>query len=499
MNQIQRFKPTLHRRQLLDWQLLSCKLCLGIVTLLPFPALAQVSPTCQGDLADQIEAITDRPEFQRARWGILVQTIGSDPQTLYARDAAHFFIPASNVKLLTTAAALTRLGADFRIQTTLYQIPSPAGEIILRIVGQGDPSFGEAQLKQLAQQLRDRGIRQIDRLIADDRYFRGETVNPTWEWADLQAGYGAPANSLILNQNWIGLTLIPQALNQPLQVIWDNPDEAKDWQIINQSRTVAVDAAEFVQVGRDLTHPILYVQGALRVGSASEPVAVSIPQPTEYFLDRFQQVLMAQGIVVQHRAIATDLLPNSAEPIAIVNSPPLLELLKETNQQSNNLYAEALLRILGNLTVPETTSSLEAGIEAIQQSLTSLHIPADSYRLVDGSGLSRQNLVSPEALVATLQAMSAGSNATLYQESLATAGINGTLRNRFHDTAIAGRFHGKSGALTGAAALSGYLERENASQLVLTILVNHADQPLTIIQSAIDRIVEILLGSTCSL
>lgn len=172
------FKPSLcyFIRKRLSWQYWSCKLCLGLIASLPLPALAQVNPTCQANLANQIEAITDRPEFQRARWGILVQTLGPNPQTLYAQDAGQFFIPASNVKLLTTAAALTRLGAEFRIRTTVYQIPNAAGQTILQIVGQGDPSFTDAQLAALAQQVFGRGIRQIDRLIADDRYFRGETV-----------------------------------------------------------------------------------------------------------------------------------------------------------------------------------------------------------------------------------------------------------------------------------------------------------------------------------
>ncbi len=480
-----------------SWKVLIWKLFLGMIVLLPLPAFAQVNSTCQADLANQIEAITDRPEFQRTHWGILAQTIGPDPQTLYAQEADHFFIPASNVKLLTTAAALTRLGADFRIRTSIYQLPSSANQTVLQIVGQGDPSLGDAQLETLAQQLFDRGIRQIERLIADDHYFRGEMVNPTWEWGDLQAGYGAPANSLILNQNSIDLTLVPQLLHQPLQVLWDNPSEANGWQIINQSDTVAANAPEFVDVGRDLHRPILYVRGNLRVGSAAEPVAVSIPQPTEHFLDRFRQILVAQGIQVQQQNIAIDPLPSSAEPIATLESASLLELLQETNQYSNNLYAEAILRILGNTAYPQPQSSLEAGIKAIKQVLTSLGVNPDSYHLADGSGLSRQNLVSPEALVETLQGMAVSPNAKLYRTTLATAGISGTLRNRFQDTAIAGKFQGKSGSLTGIVTLSGYLERENSSQLVLSILVNQTEQPLTTVQATIDRIVEVLWRSSC--
>lgn len=476
---------------------LNWKLWLSLTVLLPLPAMAQVNPVCQTDLAHQIEAIIDRPDFQQSRWGVLVQTSGSNPQTLYDRDSEHRFVPASNVKLLTTAAALTQLGADFRIQTTLYQVPSSTGEAVLQIVGRGDPSFGEAQIEALAQQLIDRNVYQIDQLIANDHYFRGDVINPTWEWADLQTGYGAPATSLMLNQNAIGLTLIPQALHQPLQVKWDDPTEFNHWQIINTSETVAPEAPEFVEVGRDWTQPILHVQGHLRVGSAAEPVAISVPQPVEHFLDRFQQILASRGIQVKQTAITTDPLPESAQPIAKLDSAPLSELLQETNQQSNNLYAEALLRILGNELRPESNSSLDAGIQGIKQVLAELQIEPTSYDLADGSGLSRQNSVNPQILVATLQAMAASPNAATYRDSLAQAGISGTLRNRFQNTIVAGRFWGKTGALTGAVALSGYLERENSSQLTLSILVNQTKHPLPVVQRSIDRIVELLARSDC--
>nr|RNJ69116.1 MAG: D-alanyl-D-alanine carboxypeptidase/D-alanyl-D-alanine-endopeptidase [Leptolyngbya sp. IPPAS B-1204] len=471
------------------------------VSLLP-QAAAQTTPSlCRADLAPGIEAITNRPEFRRARWGILVQTLEATPQTLYSHDADKFFIPASNVKLLTTAAVLNQLGPEFRIRTSVYQIPSRDGTVRLRVVGQGDPSFSNTQLQVLAGQLRQRGIRQIDQLIADDQFFRGETIHPNWEWEDIQAGYGTAVNSLILNQNAVGLTLVPQALGQPLQVQWEDPRTAAGWQVVNRSRTVATTAAEYVQVGRDLSQPILYVDGQLRVGSAAEPVAVSIPQPTQHFLERLQQALAVEQIRVNQTRIASEPLPAAAQLITAIESAPLAELLQETNQQSNNLYAEALLRILGRQSIdssmldpstPDTTPTLAAGISALENELSWLGVDSSSYRLVDGSGLARQNLLSPAALVATLQAMAQSPYAAIYRHSLAVAGVRGTLRSRFQETPVQSRLEGKTGALSGIAALSGYLQPMDSSPLVFSILINQVELPLAEIQSAIDAIVELM-------
>jgi D-alanyl-D-alanine carboxypeptidase/D-alanyl-D-alanine-endopeptidase (penicillin-binding protein 4) len=459
------------------------------------PAKAQ--PFCPAQLDQAIAPIINAPQFRRAHWGILVQT--GNNQTLYSQNAEEFFTPASNAKLLTTAAVLTRLGSQFRIRTSVYQM-GHATLNILRVVGRGDPSLTDLQLQDLAQQIRDRGITQIDRLVLDDQYFRGDAINPTWEWEDIQAGYGAVANSLIINQNAIGLTLVPQRLGEPLQVVWDEPSMERHWQINNRSKTVAIDQPEFLQVGRTSDPPTLKVEGQLRVGSAVEPIAISVPQPTAYFADRFQQALDAAGIQVKQiqtldssdaQAIQSVRLTQAIE-IAAVESAPLAELLIEANQESNNLYAEAALRLLGANQMSQSSSSLEAGLDEVEAALTQIGVNPENYRLSDGSGLSRRNLVSPTALVETLQTMQRSPYASNYQNSLAVAGVSGTLRNRFQGTSVQGRLQGKTGFLSGAAALSGYLQPPHYPLVTFSIMVNQFDLPIGEVQEAIDRIVETL-------
>jgi serine-type D-Ala-D-Ala carboxypeptidase/endopeptidase (penicillin-binding protein 4) len=447
-----------------SWLGLSVLLALGFF---PDRVLAGI---CPAQLGEKIAAITARAEFRRSRWGILVQT--HEGKTLYAQDADRYFVPASNAKLLTTAAALEVLGDRYTIRTSVYQVPSPDG-VVLRVVGRGDPSFTDEQLNSLVQQIAARSIQQIRQLII------------------VQSGYGAPVNGLILNENLIGLTLFPQAVGQPLRVVWDDSAEGNSWQIDNRSVTVEPTADEFLAVGRDLGRSRLLIRGQLRAGAPSEAVAVAVTQPDRHFLQTLRRSLRQQGIMVQQARIATAPTPITGEEIASTTSVPLSQLITEANQNSNNLYAESLLRMLG-ATQPEAESSLEVGLEILGNTLKRLGVQESSYHLMDGSGLSRRNWVTPTALVETLQGMARSPHARIYRDSLAIAGERGTLKNRFRDTPVVGKFHGKTGFLSGATALSGYLEASDYSPLVLSILINQFDQPLGEIQRAIDEIVLLL-------
>ena len=454
---------------------------------------------CPGELGAQIDAIANRAEFSRSRWGILIQPLSSTA-TLYSRDSQKYFIPASNVKLLTTAAALQKLGADFRIKTSVYS--GENGD--LYIAGRGDPSITETQLKSLAQQLKRRGISGVNELIGDDSYFQGSGVNPNWEWEDAQAGYGAPVNSLIFNQNAIELLLSPQAIGQPLKVTFAEPKLTNQWQIQNNSVTVAQNESEFIAVGRDFDRSAIRVSGQLKVGAASESAYVAVVNPANNFIQHFQQVLAAEGIPVKQALVASTSGKLNQE-LAAVESPALAELIKETNRESNNLYAEVLLRLLGKVTgnmpvlqtltgkmpVPQEDTS-EIGLKELKTALTQLGVNPNSYKLADGSGLSRHNLISPEALVQTLRLMANSSTASVYRASLPVAGESGTLKNRLISTPNRVILQAKTGTLSGVSALSGYIEVPNYEPLVFSIIVNQSDQSAAKVRSATDEIVLLL-------
>ncbi|WP_242720569.1 D-alanyl-D-alanine carboxypeptidase/D-alanyl-D-alanine endopeptidase [Microcoleus vaginatus] len=464
-------------------------LILGRPSAVTAQTSAVAGDICPADLGAQVDAIANRPEFSRSRWGILIQPLSSTT-TLYSRDSQKYFIPASNVKLLTTAAALQKLGADFRIKTSVYSDENGS----LYVAGRGDPSIAEAQLKSLAQQLKQRGISQVNELIGDDSYFQGSAVNPNWEWEDAQAGYGAPINSLIFNQNAIDLLLSPQALGQPLKVTFAEPKLANQWQLQNNSVTVAQSESEFIEVGREFDRPIIRVSGQLKVGGEPESAYVAVVNPANNFLQYFQQALATEGIPVKQSLVASA-SRNLNQELATVESPPLAELVRETNRESNNLYAEVLLRLLGKLTdkmpVPQEDTG-ESGLKELKTVLTQLGVNPNTYILADGSGLSRHNLISPEALVQTLRLMANSPAASIYRQSLSIAGESGTLKNRFNITPNRVILQGKTGTMSGVSALSGYIEVPNYEPLVFSIIVNQSDLSAAKMRSATDEIVLLL-------
>ena len=193
------------------------------------------------------------------------------------------------------------------------------------------------------------------------------------------------------------------------------------------------------------------------------------------------------------------------QELAAVESPKLAELIKETNRESNNLYAEVLLRLLGKVTgnmpvlqtltgkmpVPQEDTS-EIGLKELKTALTQLGVNPNSYKLADGSGLSRHNLISPEALVQTLRLMANSPTASVYRASLPVAGESGTLKNRLISTPNRVILQAKTGTLSGVSALSGYIEVPNYEPLVFSIIVNQSDQSAAKVRSATDEIVLLL-------
>lgn len=456
-----------------------------------------ICPAQLGGMINQIlqgkyAGVASQPQLLRAHWGILIQTLAS-PQnsgsTIYAVNPQHYFLPASNLKLLTTAAALHRLGPQFQIRTSVYGVSSPV--TALRVQGRGDPSLTDKQLGVLAQQLSGQGIRQTH-LIGHDDYLLGPMLNPSWELEDIQAAYGAPINSLILNQNAIEVKLHPQAIGQLLRVEWANPDEAKHWKIENAAIAVAATQPSGVNVSRDLGRPVIKITGQLSIDSEPESVAVAVPDPAQHFLRHFRQALAAQGVAIDQIQVAPSPRITSERELAAVVSPPLSQLLVETNRESNNLYAESLLRTLGATQSSPASHSTADSLVVVKSTLTQLGINPEGYVMADGSGLSRHSLVSPEVLVQTLQAMAKSPEAATYRASLPIAGVNGTLQNRFRNTPAQGILQAKTGTLSGVSALSGYLSSPNYSPLVFSILVNQSDQPSPVLRQAIDQIVLLL-------
>ncbi|MBL1176198.1 D-alanyl-D-alanine carboxypeptidase/D-alanyl-D-alanine endopeptidase [Pantanalinema sp. GBBB05] len=458
----------------------------------PIPPITIAQTTagvCPAQLPAALNRIATRSSVQ---WSVLVQSQGAagNRTNLYNRNAAALLAPASNNKLLTTAAALTKLGPQYRLRTVVTGSGNGANLNTLRIIGQGDPSLTTIQLNNLVQQLSRKGIRQVTQLIGDDTYFRGAAINPNWQADDTLAGYGAPVNSLMLNQNSIGLTLFPQRVGQPLRIQWDDPTDASDWRINNRTTTVSASQGEYVDAYRTGNAWVVTVEGQLRAGSASELVAASIPNPGNYLIQKFRSALAKANIQVnQATVVKSSSAPPGETELAAIESPPLSQLLQETNRESNNTYAEALLKTVGRIQSPINQDATAAGVAAIKAVLTPLGVNPNRYNMVDGSGLAARNRASAEAFVQTLQAMAQSPYATVFQASLPVAGVSGTLKNRFRNTPVQGRLQAKTGTIGGVVSLSGYLTPPNYSPVVLSIIGNYGNDSAANVRQDVDDMV----------
>ena len=405
-------------------------------------------------------------------------------------DADKYFIPASNTKLLTTAAALLELGEDFQIMTPIYGVGEPPFLNSLVIKGQGDPSISTENLNEIVQQLQLQGIKRIEKLIVDDSYFANFLINPTWEWLDIYSYYGTAVNSLILNENTVTLTVFPQKIGQKVNLNWSDKIARQQWQVTNEAITTGADQSYNIELDAVLGQPALKILGEIPVDHGADVWDLAIIDPANYFLETLRNLLFQAGIKVnQAQVIDHDHLHPQGEMITQITSPALPILLAKINQDSNNLYAEALLKILGK------KFNTNNDTEAIKLSLSQLKIEPDSYILEDGSGLSRHNLITPKLLVELLSAIAKTNQGDIYRESLAIAKVNGTLKNRFRQSSLPINLWGKTGTLTGVSTLSGYLEVNPKKTIVFSIFVNNSDQKNKISRQAIDEIIFLIQNS----
>lgn len=461
----------------------------------PLPAV------CTNQISTAINAIVDRSELRRYRWGIVVQTLNGNTQ-LYNRDGDRLFIPASNVKLITTAVALRQLGTTTRLRTSVYQLPNTGNTANLLVVGRGDPSLTVSGLQSIAQQLQQRGLKQIGQISFDDGYFRGEQINGDWEWGDLSTDYASAINGLMLNQNSNPLIVSSGQVGMPLKYAWKDPS-LNNWQVDNQSMTVPASQASNINAFSSAVPEVIAIfgkstlrlTGKLAIDAAPTQIDLPLVNPAESFINAFRQNLTRSGMTIGSARLVLGQAPMNLPEIAAINSPTITELITETNQKSNNIYAEVLLRSTGRThpeyyTSSEDTSNL--GIALVKQNLTAMGVDSQAYRLSDGSGLSRHNLVAPTAFVRVLSAMATTPMGQIYRDSLPLSGTSGSLKNRMKGTVAQGIVRAKTGSLSGVTSLSGYINPHQYSPLVFSIILNQHDRPTSQMTKVIDEIMVVL-------
>ncbi|MEO1069253.1 MAG: D-alanyl-D-alanine carboxypeptidase/D-alanyl-D-alanine-endopeptidase, partial [Cyanobacteria bacterium J06638_6] len=258
--------------------------------------------------------------------------------------------------------------------------------------------------------------------------------------------------------------------------------------VANDSTTAIAGEAASVSLWRTGDNPTLRITGQMAQGDSPRRLNLAVLNPAQQFAAALEAAFRAQAIPVGQTVISQNSAAITGAELAALESPTLAELVLWANQDSDNLSAEVLLKTLGVTAEDNVTEASQAGGEAVKGALAELGVDVTALRLRDGSGLSRHNLVSPEVLTATLQAMATHPQAATFRRSLAIAGQSGTLRNRLSDTVLEGRVQGKSGALTGNVSLSGYLQPPSYEPLVFSVIINHSNQHASVLRRKIDEL-----------
>jgi D-alanyl-D-alanine carboxypeptidase/D-alanyl-D-alanine-endopeptidase (penicillin-binding protein 4) len=474
-------------------------LCLSL-TPPSFPAEVQ-KPARPVTLAQRIESILRRPEARRGHWGIEVVRL-SDGKVLYTRNAEQLFIPASNMKLFTTAAAVEKLGPNFRFRTTVEveAPPDGAGRVgDLLLVGRGDPTLGhrvlpdrprapnpepaDAVFMRLADQVAARGVREITgNLVADDTYFLFEPVSRGWEEEDLQWGYAAPVTALAFNDNALLIRYRPGgAVGEKARV--DLEPFADYYRLNNRLETAPAGTRSRVYVERKVASKQVRVWGEIALDADPDEDSIAIDDPPRWAAEVFRRALAAKGIAVRGQvdvrqvtrleaATLPSSFPRSGVRIVLAEhfSEPLAEDLKTINKFSQNLHAEMLLRTLG--AEVKQYGSMTAGLEVLSDFARESGIEKDEVVFADGSGLSRHSLIAPRATIKLLRSMAKSPRFEVFLDSLPVAGVDGTLDERFIGTAARGRVRAKTGAIEHVNALSGYMDFSSGARLAFAIMGN---------------------------
>lgn len=508
----------------------------SLLSLVCCALLASQSPAASRkphpSLKKQIETIVVQPDLARGFWGIEIRSLDSG-KVLYSLNADRLFTPASNTKLFTTAAALALIGPDYKFRTTLETNGSLdkygrlTGDLVL--VGRGDPNLSGRELpynirtqrdsnparvlEQLADGLAQKGVKYIDGdVVADDSYFAFERYGEGWSQDDLVWPEGAPVSALTINDNVVFVNILPGARAGDKAFVSVTPF-ADYYTIDNRLMTTPAGTGRKIYINREPGATTLTLWGTVPMDDTGVNEGLAIEDPAEFAASLFRHLLEVRGIAVygKQRTRHTELAslstftsvviassrggdehalssPNGPLVLGEYQSAPLSQDVEVINKVSQNLHAEILLRLLGR--EKGTGGTVQAGIEVLHGFLNNAGISGDDYMFYDGSGLSRENLVTPHAVVELLKYSAEQPWGKEFRDSLPVAGVDGSLADRFKDLDPAAHIYAKTGSLGGIKTLSGYATTSQGQQIAFSILSNNFNLPGKRVNDTIDALIE---------
>jgi D-alanyl-D-alanine carboxypeptidase/D-alanyl-D-alanine-endopeptidase (penicillin-binding protein 4) len=481
-------------------------------------AQEQKPPATLAELRQRLADHIGQPKYAAALWGVKIVSLDSG-KTVFEHNPQKLFSPASNSKLYTVALALDWLGADYRIKTSLYAQakPNQAGTLNgdLIVYGRGDPAINARlhgndicqALEPLVDALTNASVKRIaGDLVGDESYFHGPPFGSGWGWDDLEYYYGAEISALTINDNTLQATVKPGArVGAPCQLALLPATAWLTWS--NRTETVEKGAPRAIHLYHPLCQNLIYVSGQMPIDDAGSTHEVTFHNPAGLFVSFFQQALARRGIKVTGRLRTLNWLDREAQPLdrarlvelGSVASLPLRDIARAVLKPSQNLYADLLLAHVGEQArtadTPADETSEDLGIRELNKFLAEAGIKRGETIFEEGSGLSRDNLTTPNATVTLLQFMHRRPCAQVYLEALPIAGVDGTLKNRMKGTPAAGNVRAKTGTLRWANTISGHVTTAADEHLVFSLMVNryYESRPA---RGDLDTILVLLAGFT---
>ncbi len=496
------------------------KIGAGLFVLLTVSASAQDASQAKTLEAtrQQLAAHVAQPRFDAATWGVKVVSLDTG-RTVFEHNSGKLLSPASNCKLFTMALALDRLGGNYRIRTSLYAKARPnrsgtlKGDLI--VYGRGDPTInarlhGEdifAALEPLVAALTNAGVRRISGdLVGDDSFIQGPPYGSGWSWDDMEYYYGAEISALTVNDNTLELSIKPGTkCDTPCQLALS---PATSFLVLSNRTTTGTNGIRRkINLYRPIEQNVIYVTGQMPSDDKGYTETVTVHNPAGLFVALFKEALARHGIKVNGKVRTVGWLERQGQPLnrsqlvelGAVESRPMRDIVREVLKPSQNLYTDLVLAHIGALDAAANSTRLtseDAGILELEKFLDKTGVSRAEVQFEEGSGLSRNNLTTPEAIVKLLRFMSRHPEADSYTQGLPIAGVDGTLRNRMKNTPAAGNARAKTGTLRWANSLSGYVTTAAGEHLAFSIMLNRYAPPDAehSARAEIDRIAVLLAG-----
>ena len=463
------------------------------------PTLAQAQERSHEQLRRDLQEIFSDPAVDHGVWSAAIDSLRHG-ESLYRVNSFRLQTPASNQKQLTAAVAAERLGWDYRYTTRIYATgPIDSNGALngdLVVISDGDPTINPrhpqrwAVFDEWGKQLASKGIRTVNGyLIGDDNAFEEPGWGLGWAWDDLAFGYGAAASALQYNENQVEL-LVGPGLEAGSRAIISVSPAGSGLIIDHQVSTVAAGEPSRITLLRSPGAGMLVVSGQVAAGSPPITEYAAVDNPTQVYLNAMRVAFGRHGVNIERTPLDIDAArvpPDMSKATLLLEdkSPALAEIIDVTLKWSRNIYAETMLRSMAPDGAPKTAA---AGLTALEETLNDWGIFRDYFLARDGSGLSRYDYLTADALTWLLTHLWRDPNhAELYRASMPVFGVNGNVANRLKDTPASGRVWAKTGSMSQVRSLAGYIVTAEGEPLVFAFMVNGFRVPARAIDAAMDR------------